>query len=483
MDKKHIVFLLSDQHNPNILGYAGDPYVKTPHLDKLAENGVVFDNCYCPSPLCVPSRSSMMAALLPSNTGVYNNFQCLRSDKVTFAHCLSAAGYETVLSGRMHFIGPDQRHGFEKHLVGDITPTFPGIPIDAFHDALAAADFPGRAPIEKAGPGHSNVFEFDKAVNSGAMDYLKNRKDPRPLFMTVGYFGPHCPFVCSKELYDYYYKTLPEPEEVTDEFRRSVHPAIRKFWQNRQIEDITREQTRKVRAAYYGMVEYFDSLVGTFLAELDRTLGLDNTIVVYASDHGENLGYNGVFWKSNYYEGSVRVPMVFSCPGLFPQKQRVKSPVSLMDIGPTLIDYAEGPELPKTDGASLLAALNGLKEVDPDRAVFSQLVDVKGDNPSIMVRKREWKFVIHEGYDLPQLFNVEADPEEKNDLGSDPRHAVVRKELAADAAGHWNGPEMIRQFEEDRKHDRIMRKWVVNSKQVNLEHWQGEKKNNYLLEE
>lgn len=483
MDNKHIVFLLSDQHNPNILGFAGDPYVKTPNLDRLAADGVVFDNCYCPSPLCVPSRASMMAALLPSETGVYNNFQSLRTDKVTFAHCLSAAGYETVLCGRMHFIGPDQRHGFEKHLVGDITPTFPGILIDAFDDELRAADFPGRIPIEKAGAGYSNVFEFDKAVNKGAMDFLNGRKDERPLFMTIGYFGPHCPFVVPKELYDYYYDLLPMPEAVTDEFRNSVHPAVRKFWENRQIEDITPEQTRKVRAAYYGMVEYFDGLIGKVLAEIDRTLGLENTIVIYASDHGENLGYNGVFWKSNYYEGSVRVPMVFSIPGLFPKGRRVSSPVSLMDIGPTLIEYAGGPELPKTHGKGLLAVLTGGHTEDSGRAVFSQLVDVKGDNPSAMVRKREWKFVVHEGYDLPQLFDIQADPMEKNDLGGDPRYAEVIKELMNDIQAHWDSAKMRHQLEEDRKHDRIMRQWVINAKMTNIEHWQGDRKNNFLLKE
>ena len=123
--KKHIVFLFSDQHNPNVAGFAGDPWVRTPNLDRLAASGTVFGNCYCASPLCVPSRAAMLSSRLPSNTGIINNFQCLPSDRVTFVHSLAIAGYDTVLSGRMHFIGPDQRHGYEKRLVGDITPSFP----------------------------------------------------------------------------------------------------------------------------------------------------------------------------------------------------------------------------------------------------------------------------------------------------------------------------------------------------------------------
>lgn len=479
--KKHIVFLLSDQHNPRVLGCNGDPYVRTPNIDRLAENGVAFDNCYCASPLCVPSRAALMSGRLPSNTGVFNNFQSLRSDKVTFAHCLSAADYETVLDGRMHFIGPDQRHGFEKHLVGDITPSFPGVRIDAFDDELTGADFPGRKPIEKAGFGYSNVFEFDSAVNKGAIDYLRTRHDPRPLFLTVGYFGPHCPYVCPKELYDYYLRILPEPEEVTPEYRKAVHPAVQLFYANRHIEDVSSEQTRRVRAAYYGMVEYLDGLVGEVLEEVDRTLGLENTVVLYASDHGDNLGENGVFWKTNFFDGSVRVPLFVSSSGTIPSNRREKGVVSLLDIGPTLIEYAKGPELPQSDGQSLLGILQGTEQANPARTVISQLADVKGDAPSVMARKRNWKLVIHAGHKLEQLYDVDKDPLEHNDLGADPQFAQVREELARDIEPYWDIESVLRQKDVDAKHLNVMRTWAQKVKIANIEHWQGDKKNNHVV--
>ena len=123
----NIVFILSDQHNPRVAGYEGDAWVRTPNLDRLAQSGARLANCYCGSPLCVPSRVAMLSSLLPSRTGVYNNNQSLHSDIPTFVHCLTLAGYDTVLSGRMHFIGPDQRHGYKERLVGDLTAVRLGV--------------------------------------------------------------------------------------------------------------------------------------------------------------------------------------------------------------------------------------------------------------------------------------------------------------------------------------------------------------------
>lgn len=479
--KRHIVFILSDQHNPNVLGRGGDPYVRTPNLDRLAAGGTMFDSCYCASPLCVPSRAALMSGLLPTNTGVFTNFQCLRSDKATFVHSLTAGDYQTVLCGRMHFVGPDQRHGFEQRLVGDITSTFPGVPKDTWDDALTGADFPGRTPIEKAGYGNSNGLEFDSAVTRGAIEYLRSRNDSRPLFLTVGYHSPHCPYVSPKDSYEYYRSVLPEPEEITREYRESSHPAVQLFWKIRQIEDITPEQTHRVRAAYYGMVERLDGLIGRLLEEIDRSLGLENTIVLYASDHGDNLGYNGVFWKTNFFEGSARVPLVVSAPGLIASDRRVKEPVSLMDIGPTLIEYAGAPLLPQSDGQSLLGILREGDKADPDRTVISQLADVKGDAPSIMARKRNWKLIVHAGHALPQLYDVEEDPLEQNDLGGSPAFDRIRKELARDIEPFWNPDEVLRRRDGGAAHDKIMRTWVAKSKVGNLEHWQGEEENNHVV--
>ena len=480
MPPKHIIFLFSDQHNGRIAGYGGDPWIRTPTLDRLANSGTAFENCYCSSPLCVPSRSSMLSGELPSETGIFNNFQSLSSDRMTFVNCLSVAGYETVLSGRMHFAGPDQRHGFEKRLVGDMTPSFSHLPKNNYGEVLKDTDFPGLQPIVQSGAGNSAVLEYDRDVTDETTKFLKTRSDKRPLFLLVGYYGPHCPYVAPKDLFDYYYRTLPEPDLDRETNYDALHPAMKQWIVNRQVEHVSSEDTRRIRASYYGMIDYLDSLMGELLLSIDKTLGLENTLLIYGSDHGDNIGNNGVFWKTNFYEGSVRVPLVWSCPGLITEKRSIQGHVSLMDIGPTLIDYAGGPTLPRSDGISLKPLLSGAEE-DLDRHVVSQLADVKGDKPSIMIRKGPWKLIHHTGFDTVQLFNVEEDPEEINDLGTVPELEGVRKSLHSLVLTYWDEEKILKDYEIAKKHDAINRKWVISANIEGIEEWVCPPEKNYLV--
>ena len=427
----------------------------------------------------------MMSTQLPFRTGIFNNFQSLPSHMSTFIRSLSIAGYETVLCGRMHFNGPDQRLGFEKRLVGDLTPSLPALPKDVYGEALKATDFPGRAPIEKAGPGNSSVLQYDTEVTRAAIEYMETRTDPRPLCMVVGYYGPHCPYVAPPELYRYYKDNLPPPEEVSHEFRQNVHPAIQKWYRNRDIEEVSPEQVSRVRAAYYGMVEFLDTLFGRITEGVEKSLGIDDTLMVYGSDHGDTLGENGLFWKTNFYEGSARVPLVASWPAAIQGGRHVAEPVTLIDIGPTLIDFAEGPKLPVSDGKSLKGILLNTEKADSERAIISQLADVKGDSPSVMVRKREWKLVSHMGYDRPQLFNLAEDESEKNDRGSDESCRDIIDELTAELEQVWKEEEIQRIFAESSGHARLYKEWVraVGAKGIEGEDWYGDISQNYILTE
>lgn len=478
MKKRHLIFLLSDQHNAAIAGFAGNRFVRTPHLDALAASGVVLDNCYCNSPLCAPSRASMLAGLLPRETGVFNNMQGLRSDRATFVHPISAAGYETVLAGRMHFNGPDQRHGFERRLVGDVTPSFPGRK-NPIYGSLEGTTDQSRKSIDLSGPGYSAVLEFDEAVAAAAIEHIRTRKDSRPLFMVVGFYAPHCPYVCPKELFDSYYSLLPDPEDPAD-FRRNVHPAIRKWYANRSVSDVSPAETRRVRAAYYGMVEYLDRLIGRVLAEISTTLGLDNTTIVYGSDHGDNIGENGLFWKTNFYEGSARVPMIASCPGRFPNGRRIGGLTSLLDVAPTFIELCGAAPLPKMQGMSLVPVLEGRDEIDLERSIIGQLADIKGDSPSAMIRKRNWKLVLHDGYDVPQLFDLEADPGERMDLGRDGRYAEVAGSLSDELGHWWDADSARRDTSEFLAHLQILKSWVKTAGYNGVEEWRGNPAKNYL---
>lgn len=477
--KPNIIFILSDQHNARVIGAAGDEYVQTPTLDSLYATGTSFNKCYCNGPLCVPSRSSMLTGQLPWNNGITNNMQCLPSHKPTIAHSLSVAGYETVLCGRMHFVGNDQRHGYEKRLVGDITPTHIGADneYDVYGDFMRTSG-QNSISIEKSGAGSSAVLEFDRDVFGAAIDFIENREDERPLFLTVGSYGPHCPYIAPQELFDHYYRTLPEIE-VTDEYKYNIHEAIKGWYRNRNVEDATAEDRKRIRAAYYAMVTYLDRLLGKFIESLEKTMDMDNTVIVYASDHGDNIGEHGLFWKTNFYEGASRVPLVFKWKDMIAEGRSVDGLVSLVDLAPTFIDMAEAPDLPVYDGDSLTKVLfNG--EAPHKKTVLSFCSDIKGDNPSAMVRRGDYKLVVHAGYETVQLFNLTEDPGEVSDLGISPEHQAPIEALKQELNGLWDGDDALNRLEIAKKDFTLMKQWVRENNPESIEEWRGNQSNNYV---
>lgn len=480
--KPNIIYLLSDQHNQSVMGSAGDPFVRTPNLDRLYAMGTALDSCYCAAPLCVPSRSSILTGLLPTHTGVTNNMQCLPSDKATFVNSMTVGGYETVLCGRMHFVGNDQRHGYEKRLVGDITPCYiGGDNEEEIYGSFKRSSGQNLASIKKSGAGHSAVLDFDGDVAGQASSYLETRTDQRPLFMTVGFYGPHCPYIAPEDLYQYYYERLPEIHFTDEGEKADMHPAIREWYGNRSMDQVTAGDVRRIRAAYYGMVEYADGLIGGLLDTIEKTLGWENTVIVYGSDHGDNIGEHGMFWKTNFYEGASRVPMVYVWPGVFPCGGHVGGVTSLVDIAPTLLELSGCEPLPDCDGMSLVSCLKSGEPVPGDREVVSVCSDIKGDSPSAMIRMGPFKLVKHGGYRDCQLFDLEQDPGEQEDLGTREEYAGMVKELGERLGKYWNGEEAMERLKRDLFHFRMMKQWyeIVNPEVI--EEWRGDSKRNYLV--
>ncbi|HEX2079262.1 MAG TPA: sulfatase-like hydrolase/transferase, partial [Longimicrobium sp.] len=274
MNRPDLLVIMSDQHSPHVLGCAGDPVVRTPHLDRLAAAGVRFTTTYCPSPLCVPSRMAFLAGQTPSAIRVWTNACVLGSDVATFAHALGAAGYETVLCGRMHFQGPDQRHGFERRLVGDVIGGVIGGRGPSFGHVPVATAGMGQVSLEYAGPGRVSYHAYDAEVTRAAADFLRQRgAQPRtarrPFCLVVGFVLPHCPYIAPKPLYDYYSERVEVPR-VPHGYLDRLHPAIRVWREVRGVEEITPEQARRARAAYYGLVTLLDENVGQLLAALQE---------------------------------------------------------------------------------------------------------------------------------------------------------------------------------------------------------------------
>lgn len=480
--KPNIIYLLSDQHNQSVMGSSGDPFVRTPSLDRLYARGTALESCYCAAPLCVPSRASILTGLLPTHTGVTNNMQCLPSDKATFVTSMTVGGYETVLCGRMHFVGNDQRHGYEKRLVGDITPCYiGGDNEEEIYGKFKRSSGQNLTSIKMAGAGHSAVLDFDGEVAGQACSYLEKRTDGRPLFMTVGFYGPHCPYIAPEELYRYYYELLPEIHFTGQEEKAAMHPAVREWFENRSMDRVRPEDMRRIRAAYYGMVEYVDGLIGRVLDTVEKTLGWENTVIVYGSDHGDNIGEHGLFWKTNFYEGACRVPMVYVRPGVFPGGVHVGGVASLADIAPTLLEISGCEPLPDCDGMSLVSCLRSGASVPPDREVVSVCSDIKGDSPSAMIRVGPYKLVKHGGYRDCQLFHLGRDPGENEDLGTREEFAMVVKELEERLGKYWNEKRAMESLKRDLFHFRIMKEWYEIVKPEVIDEWRGDPQRNYLV--
>lgn len=453
---KDILLFMSDQHSFRLQGYAGDRIVRTPMLDKLAETGTVMMNAMTACPLCVPARAAMISGQLPSNNGVLFNFNAISSDKATFLHSLTVSGYETVLCGRMHFVGPDQRHGYSKRVAGDRTPVFhnnvPGNP--------GIKGFDENSSVYYIGTGDSPVLAYDRYVVDHAVEYLAQDHD-RPQFLTVGTYGPHFPYVAPKELYDYYYDKVPMDDVWEAE---NEHPAL-----DGKMRETDPEVVRAARAAYYALAEQQDKHIETvynaFQDYLKRT-GHEG-IFIYVSDHGDMNGTKGYFGKQVFYDPSAHIPFLIQGDGI-PAGQKIYSPVSLLDMSPTVCELA-GAEVLPGDGRSLVPVLQGAD--DSDRMTVSeQYTYLSNGQTSLgrMVRWHNWKFFTYSGFEEADcLFDMEADPDERHNVIAE--HPDVAEQMRSAYAG-------LKTYDQVMEHEN----WVVSQLRLLLgcnfedieEHWQ-----------
>jgi choline-sulfatase len=450
-----ILIVMADQMAPTALPFHGNPVTQTPAMSWLAESGVVFDAAYTGSPLCAPGRASFMTGLLPSRTRTYDNAAEFTSEIPTFAHYLRRAGYRTVLSGKMHFCGPDQLHGFEERLTTDIYPADYGWTPDWdhpherpswYHDMLSVIDA-GRCV-------RSNQLDFDDEVAFAAERSLFGHirsGDERPFCYVVSFSHPHDPFAISSKWWDLYRDVeIPMPTIGYDE--TSLHPHERRLREVCAMNDveITDDHIRAARRAYYGAISYVDDHVARLITLLRETGRLDDTVVIITSDHGEMLGERGAWYKMSFYEGAVRVPLVVRAPRRF-ESGRVSTAVSTMDLLPTLVGLADEGEMSELvgplDGRSLLPRLSGAP--DHDETVAEYLAE-GAIAPIVMIRRGRHKF-IHSPADPDQLFDLVADPYEQVNLVDDPASASLVAEFRREVAARWDLATLDRDVRESQQ--------------------------------
>jgi len=453
VSRPDILVFLSDQHHANYTGYAGHGIVRTPHLDRLAAEGTAMRCAYTAAPQCVPARVSMLTGQLPEKTGIYTNEGALGSAQTTFLHSIAAEGYETVLCGRMHFLGEDQRHGFTKRIMGEMTPLFWGRYGKARTDLGPYAGTMANQSLKVVGGGTSPVLEYDKAVVRAALDYLSRDHD-KPQCIVVGTYGPHHTFVAPPERYAYYKERVDIPASFREESANRMLAALRQ-------EPLNEEILRKVRAAYFGMIETIDGHVGEVRAAWNDYLKRQGRkgVFLYLSDHGEQAGEHGLLGKRTFYEGSAKIPMIFAGDGVAPGRA-LSQPVSIMDIGPTLCELIGASALPpRLDGQSIAKQIAGGEE-DLDRMIVSETVyRYEGRTiPCRMLRKGKWKYAayaFHEAFN--QLFDLEEDPLELRNVHAG--QPGVARSFQEHLRQTWDIEAIIERHEELAEHYALLGKW------------------------
>jgi len=440
--RPNLLLIMADQLAAQALRVYGGSVARTPHIDALARGGVVFDAFYCNSPLCAPSRFSFMAGQLPSRIGAFDNAAELSADTPTFAHYLRGAGYQTVLSGKMHFCGPDQLHGFEERLTTDIYPSDFGWTPDWSRPQERPSWYHTMDSVTQAGPcTRTNQIDFDDEVVGAARQKLfdiARSQDRRPFCMVVSMTHPHDPYVIPEEYWSRYREEEIDSPRVADLCgREDAHSRRLRHVIGLELAPPTQAQVRAARRAYYGAVSYVDDQIGVLLATLDQARLADDTVIVLLADHGDMLGERGLWYKMSFFEPACRIPFIVHAPGRFAPR-RVPDVASLVDLLPTLVALSRGdeerPYAVPIDGASLLPALEGGKATG--EAVGEYLAE-GALAPLVMIRRSHYKFV-HCPADPDQLYDLGADSDEQANLAARTEHATRVAQFRDEVARRWD---------------------------------------------
>jgi choline-sulfatase len=442
----NILFIMADQVTPFMLGPYGQKIAHTPNLDQLAATGTVFDSAYCASPLCVPSRIGMLSGRMPHKIQGYDNASELGAHIPTFVHYLKRGGYQTAAAGKCHFVGPEQKHGFDERITPDIFPAgFSMLPDwgrgPVFNEGTSVG-----AQLRMLGPSKwTQQLGYDQMTFDRSMAWLREfslRPQPRqPFFLKVSFTQPHDPFTTTQEFLDLYKGVeIPLPGDYGD--IRRLSPTYDWFEIHHGIDRVklTPARIQEARRNYLGMVSWVDDRIGKLLSEL-RRLELDkDLVVIFTSDHGEMLGEHRQWSKRLMLEWSCRVPLIVSAPAFLPQGKRVDAPVSLLDLFPTFAELADVKIDTEVDGRSLLPLISGTENGDP-RTIISEYLGEGTIEPIRMVRQDQFKYITVNGYP-PQLYDLHTDPNETVNVAGQAGYSKAEAQLRALADNDWDGPAL-----------------------------------------
>ncbi len=497
--RPNVLLIMADQLSALATSPYGNRDVLTPNLQALAAGGAVFQHSYCNYPICVPARMAMVTGRLPLHIESWDNGCELPASTPTLMHHLRLAGYQTLLSGKMHFIGPDQLHGFERRLTTDIYPANYNLyrPWEGQGDPPRGAARMAQ-PLKSAGPRPwTHQLEYDEEVHFRALEQLRHfgqatgaggesdragHDASDPWFFCVSYTHPHDPPHITAEYWDRYEgRDIALPEAPPPGHEPHLSDIWVQTYTGSDAAGLTREDVYRSRRAYYAMTSYFDDKVGELLRELDRFGLRQDTIVIVTADHGDMVGEHAMWFKRSAREWSARVPLIVSWPGndaQVPAGRRVRENVSLVDLYPSLLSLL-GLEVPQDvplelDGHDFTPLLRGVAPAGVAPAGMAPagvalvarggpgggtppwpdevIIENYGAGTIKPVRAivghvdgRRFKYIhVHEL--PPQLYDLDADPGEWHNLANDPAYATVAAGLGTRLLDGWDGAEVERRI-------------------------------------
>jgi len=477
-EKPNILLITCDQMVAQLTGAYGHPVVQTPNLNRLVEEGVRFDNAYTSCPICVPARSSLKTGKYVSRIGCYDNGAMFPADQPTLCHYLSIAGYDTVATGKMHFIGPDQLHGFEKRLTTDFHPSdfsfLPARPEGGFKDFSEFHAQPIAIDYVTAGVRQwSTEHDFDEENHFRTLEYLRSKRsqytgtlqkelpprDERPFFMQVSYCFPHEPFHVTQELWDIYEDKDIELPEIPGNLANYEHPMdkmLNAYHGTHRVNLNDEEALYNMRRAYYGLITLIDRRVGDLLQALEDYGLKENTIVMFLSDHGDMLGERMMVQKRSFYQFSAQIPWIISYPPSWKGGIVVQEPVSIIDVMPTILECAgvDQKRVLPIDGKSVIPLMEG--ERDRNRTIFAEIHSGGVTIACFMVRQADFKYIHTTGY-APQLYDLAKDPKEWNNLAGQPEYQEVERKLHALLVANFDPDQIERDVQESLARRRLLK--------------------------
>lgn len=466
MGARNILIVMADQLTPFMVGCYGNGAVKTPHMDRLASEGVRYDAAYTNSPLCTPGRYAFMTGQYISRFGGWDNAAYLPSTVPTFAHYLRMMGYRTGLAGKMHFVGADQLHGFEERHTTDVYPAdFGWVPDWRQPDERIDLWYHNMSSVIQSGPAAiTNQLEYDDEVGAASLRAIYDAartQDGRPFCLVASFIHPHDPYAARPSFWNLYEDTdIPLPT-VPRPARADNDPHSLRLEKVSAIDavDFGPEDIKRTRRAYMANVSYVDHWLGRLRDALDECGLAEDTAILLVADHGDMLGERGLWYKMSFFEWSCRIPMVLHVPGRTPAGMVVREPVSQVDVTPTLLQLAAegtGAAIPEPvdplDGESLLNFADG--KTDRNRTVAEYTAEGTGQ-PMLLLREGSWKYTCCPG-DPEQLFDLASDPNEVTNRAADPDQADRMAMFRGWAKEHWDPSEIYDRVLDSQKRRRVL---------------------------